>query len=265
MDTIVLRIDQPQPGENYRTVLIGPQGNELGTAEFPIDLAPPGMANPLTAAQITDIFAANPSENDDLARIGAQLYSLIGQGPIHTQLDPDGAPQRLLLDVEPAALRGLPWELMVRDGLALARSSSRPICRGNLSRTLAAAQEWPLRVLIVDGGEAAGAADVQAGEEIAAIIQAVNEADMMPDFDLVVLSRPSRQQILQAFEDPTDLERFQPHQGFKPHVLHFIGHGDVGVDTRSFLQLWDTEGHLSTDWYAEDIRGAFMECTSPGW
>lgn len=269
MDTIVLRIDQPQPGGNYLAVLAGAQGNELGRVEFPTDLAPPAMPNPLTAAQISEIFAADPSENDDLPRIGAQLYSLIGQGPIHGELDPDGAPRRLLLDVEPAALRGLPWELMVRDGVPLANSASRPICRGSLSSPALAASEWPLRVLIVDGGEGVGENIVQAAEEITQIIQMINvsvddeKGPHRADVDLLVLTRPARRQILEAFEDPADAERFQPHQGFKPHILHFIGHGDIAVGGQSFLQLYGEAGDAPVDWFADDIRTDFLVTHRP--
>ena len=258
MDTIVLRIDQPQPGGNYRVVLIGDQESELGQAEFPSGLALPGMVDVLTAKDMHEIFAQTTSESDDLARIGAQLYALIGQGAIHAELDPDGDARRLLLQIEPPELRSLPWELLVRDGAPLLNSVHRPICRGSLRAAPLVAAEWPLRVLIIDGGEAAGENVVQAREEISRIIQVINDNEAAADIDLLVLSRPSREQILQAFEDPPDLERYQPHQGFKPHIFHFIGHGDVGADNRSFLQLWDKEGQLSTDWYAEDIRTDFM-------
>lgn len=270
MDTIILRIDQPQPGGDYRVVLSGPQGNELGAAQFPANLALPGLANPFSAQQMRQIFAQISGENADLPRIGAQLYALVGQNAIHDELNPAGDARRVLLQIEPPELVSLPWELLARDGVQLMNLPRRPICRWSGSGAALPPPEWPLRVLIVDGGEeilpggngqpAQGV--VEAGQEIAQVIQAINDHDANADIDLLVLTRPTRGQILQAFEDPPATERPEPHQGFRPHILHFIGHGNVAAG-QAFLQLWDAQGQNSVDWLAADIRTDFMAAHRP--
>jgi hypothetical protein len=264
MDTFTLRIDQPQPGGDYRATLTGPQGNDLGTAQFPVDLALPGMANPFTPEQMRQVFAATTGESADLPIIGAQLYALLGQNQLHHELDPDGSARRTLLQIDPPELRSLPWELLKRGSKLLMRSEQRPICRGSVRPAALAAPEWPLRVLIVDGGEEIlldGQGNpvrgvVEAGEEIAEVIRLINDTDKVADIDLLVLTRPTRGQILQAFEDPQDDERHEPYQGFKPHIFHFIGHGNV-VGGQAFLQLWGPQGQPADDWFADDIPNDF--------
>ncbi|MFN2167413.1 MAG: CHAT domain-containing protein [Anaerolineae bacterium] len=257
MDTLILRIDQPAAGASeYPVTLTRVEGDELlGEATFPLDLAPPGVANPLTAQQIRSTFATTTSESAELPRIGAQLYALVGQGDIHTQLDPHGGSHRVLLDIRPAELRNLPWELMAREGLPVMAGANWPICRGNLDGQALDNHEWPLRVLVVVGSRA-GDQDVQAEEEVAALIQSIREREA--DIDLLVMNRPSRRHIMEAFEDPPDLEQSEAHQGFKPHVLHFIGHGGIRQNSQeSYLQLWDETGGQAERWTADDIRTDF--------
>lgn len=270
MDTFILRIDQPQPGGDYRVALSGPQGNDLGVAHFPLDLALPGLASPFTAPQMRQIFAETSSENADLPRIGAQLYALVGQNTIHDELDPAGGARRILLQIEPPELVSLPWELLTRDGVQLMNLPQRPICRSSGRAASLPPPDWPLRVLIVDGGEEIlldgngqpTPGVVEASQEIAQVIQAINDHDANADIDLLVLTRPTRGQILQAFEDPLDAERPEPHQGFRPHILHFIGHGNVAAG-QAFLQLWDAQGQTAVDWLAADIRTDFMATHRP--
>ncbi len=80
-------------------------------------------------------------------------------------------PRRLLLDIRPPDLRSLPWELMTRNGTQLMCVEGRPIARGSSQGGGLPEPEWPLRVLIVDGGEPAGEDIVQAGQEIADIVK----------------------------------------------------------------------------------------------
>jgi hypothetical protein len=262
MDSIVLRIDQPQPGGSYRVTLTRVPGNELlGDAEFPPDLALPGMANPMTADQMRQIFLKTHTDSDALPAIGAQLYALIGQGALHARFDPNGEPWRLLLDIQPPDLRNLPWELLRRDGFPLFYDEKRPICRVGTSLAALPEPEWPLRILIVDGGELKNKNDVQAEAEIVEIIQAINEREA--DIDLLVLKRPTSQTILEAFEDAPDSMFLEPHQGFKPHILHFIGHGDV-IGNQAYLQLWNESGDPpARQWLADDIRTNFARPNKP--
>ncbi len=270
MDTFTLRIHQPSSGGNYRATLSDAAGNELATAEFPPDLTPPGVAAPFSAQQIHQIFAEAAGESDDLPKIGAQLYALLGQNQLHDELDPNGAARRLLLHIEPPELRTLPWELLARDGAPLMNVPQRPICRGAVRAAPLPPSEWPLRVLIVDGGEDTVLdlggnplpGIVEAAAEIAEIVQTIHDHDKGADIDLLTLIRPTREQILQAFEDPGDVERLAPHQGFKPHILHFIGHGNA-AGGQAFLQLWGAPGQPAADWFAQDIRTDFMAPHKP--
>ncbi len=77
-----------------------------------------------------------------------------------------------------------------------------------------------------------------------------------------MLRRPTRATILEAFEDPVNDPQRLHHQGFQPHVLHFIGHGSA-VGAQSFLQLFDAAGQNSARWTAGDIPTDFSTRSRP--
>lgn len=261
MDTVILRIEVPPPGgSRYPVSLIKLPGDEiLGTCDFAQDLVPAGAPGAFTAEQIRATFATATTDNADLPKIGAQLYALVGQDKVGVELNQND--RRVLFDIQPPELRSLPWELMTHNNVQLMCLENRPIARGSLRVATPDESQWPLRVLIVDGGEPMGDDIVQAGQEIAEIVKVVSTSDYEADIDLIVLRRPTRAQILEAFEDPIS-DPQKPHQGFQPHVFHFIGHGTT-TGTQSFLQLFDAAGQTSVRWMAGDIPTDFSSRSKP--
>lgn len=263
MDTAILRIEAPPPGGGrYAVTLTNLSDNKiLGTCDFARDLVPAGAPAAFAADQIRTTFSTAATDNADLPKIGAQLYALVGQDKIGVELDHNGTARRVLLDIQPPELRGLPWELMTRSSVQLLCVENRPIARGSLKTTVGEETQWPLRVLIVDGGEPAGEDIVQAGQEIADIIKVVSTSDYEADIDLLVLRRPTRAQILETFDDPVN-DPQKPHQGFQPHIFHFIGHGTT-AGAQSYLQLFDAAGLTSARWTASDIPTDFSTRSKP--
>lgn len=202
MDTAILRIEAPPPGGGrYAVTLTNLSDNKiLGTCDFARDLAPAGRGAAFAADQIRTTFSTAATDNADLPKIGAQLYALVGQDKIGVELDHNGTARRVLLDIQPPELRGLPWELMTPAASSSCVSRTGQSQCGSLKTTVGEETQWPLRVLIVDGGEPAGEDIVQAGQEIADIIKVVSTSDYEADIDLLVLRRPTRAQILEMFD-----------------------------------------------------------------
>lgn len=188
--------------------------------------------------------------------IGEHLWSLIDQGDVGTvlasiwkahgktnELDPrEGV--RTILDVRDPNLQALPWELMVRQNRALFAWPSNPVVRGLLDPApTAPVSGLLLRVLMVIGSKPGDAA-VKAEEEIENLEDA---------------ARIFRREVDLRVEHPhSKAELSDLINNFKPHVLHFTGHGGEvprpGKSPIASLVFQDGDGGI-WDWTAAEVPG----------
>ncbi len=246
MNTAILRIAAPAAGaQDYDITLMlrdeAGQEQPLAATTCPVTLQPPGMAGALPEAALVDRFAAAQGQDEVIRTIGVQLHALIaGVGAALAALP---AATSVLLDIEPPALRRLPWELLWDEGdhRALFLDAQRPVCRGHLDAALQPASlEWPVRMLVVVGAQ---------DDDKAALPQPEVEriwhtlAGREADVDLLVRRRPRRADLVAEIRT------------FQPHILHFIGHGGADdADSDAYLELDSDPPGPKQAWTATEIR-----------
>jgi hypothetical protein len=145
----------------------------------------------------------------------------------------------LLLDIAAPKLRALPWELVRINNRWVFTDPANPCARISPHFDANPAPEpdwWPLRVTVIVGAEACDPV-VKVEQELENLYAALDKVG--PEVDYDEIQQPARGIFLLR-----ELERL------KPHVLHFIGHGESDGDT-GVLVMNDEEGRW--DWTAEDI------------
>lgn len=177
--------------------------------------------------------------------VGDYLHRLLHRGAIGAAWDAvaeDAHPAklRLLLDL-PDSLAGLPWELLARGLERPATDVAAPLVR--VGRRFCGASaltpvRWPLKVLLVVGS-AADDERVAAHDEVRDVQHAL--ARHSGQTDLEVLWRPSRRELRKRYEE------------LRPHIFHFVGHGDVH-DGRGRLLLHDERTGDQHPWTAPEIH-----------
>lgn len=241
-----------------RTVLIHVMPGADGGYEARLDPDWNGVATPGTDAPRV-LFDAAPEPPADFEqwfpfllqsgdvsaqaeRLGTDLHDLIITGAIDRELRRARArgPFRLLLKVEPSKLDALPWELMRHDGMPLFTSTSIPVARISPSYNQAfesAQMCWPLRVLVV-----AGSADtaIQVDAEIDYIREGFRKVCGLVDLEVACL--PDRDDIRKMTE------------AIRPHIFHFIGHGELDDASVGYLRLEQKDNAAATQWTADAIR-----------
>jgi hypothetical protein len=245
----------------YIRVEATPQGCE---ARFVIDwdgrsLPPAGvpsapLATPQPPPGVQDIreFVVETSDpSKHFPAIGAALHDALLTGPIGHELAVAraGGPVRLLLDIEPEELRTLPWELMRRRTSLLFCDPANPVARVTAPFVASEAVPgrcWPLRVLLVIGSRADD--DVVAAEaELDHIRDAFRKHCGL--VDLEVLTRPTREDIRKYVK------------GMRPHVFHYVGHGNHDAEHGGYLELHPKDGDGGTkEWTSEEIQIDLGEC-----
>jgi len=208
--------------------------------------------SPVLVCDGGDVFAAirqfvldQPDESDDFEQIGSFLHRLLHRGAIGAKWDEIAAATkprglRLLLDL-PEPFASLPWELMCRGISWPATDVASPLVRagagfpGALQRT---AVRWPLKVLVVVGSED-GDPRVSAGAELLNLDHAFRR--MCGLVDIEILERPTRAEVRDRYAE------------LRPHIFHFIGHGDV-EEGRGRLLLRDPAGGGDHAWTTAEIR-----------
>ena len=183
-------------------------------------------------------FLEESDPSDDFQEIGEYLYGLLHQGDIARKWDDFKAANKRLrvqLDIKPKDLAAFPWEL-VSDGLdkltinpkyTLVRKYQPPQPVEEID-----SESWPIRVLIVIGAKDDDAA-VQPWPEIRRIESELHKKDRQEAenrlvhrvIDIQVLRRPSLRQL--------EIE----YTKFKPHVFHFIGHGEPAANDKAHLVI----------------------------
>ncbi|WP_347975583.1 CHAT domain-containing protein [Microbacterium sp. ProA8] len=154
--------------------------------------------------------------------VGEALWKRLTPGEIGPALEDRLGDSRIYLDLRSTTLHDYPWELLRHRGFDLFLAAR--ICLGvpQASRSPLAGRppepEHPLRVLVVVGNDPAD--DLLKAEaellEIEAAAHLKNEEIL-----LKTLLRPKPEEVQQALA------------GFRPHILHFIGHGGRADDGES--------------------------------
>jgi hypothetical protein len=241
MKEVIIEIDDPVAAtsgypEHYPVrLLVVDQSTRQpvpSAAPTPTGRIPVSALSPEDVQEMTDDLMNRLSDDVTLRKYGETLFgALVSAVPQWTTYLDDDEPCRTYLNLPPV-LRRAPWELLYRDGEWL--GLTQPVVR-MATPTLAAplAPEWPIRMLILVGVSLKPQDPaVRPADEIEQITQALRPVERL--FDIRVPPAPA------SF---ADLER--EIDTFLPHIVHFIGHGDLAANGRPCLKFpaWD----LTTD------------------
>ena len=230
--------------ENHQAEWFIPEGLVL---DEPVNDPITKEGAPLDEASVRKFFAEEEEGYEDRFKaIGKFLYRLIFRGDVKTRWDELRAQYgegqsseglRTILDIEPANLRALPWELM-GDELSLFLDMSNPFSRGRINfKSSIAKHMWPLRALIIIGSHPDDT-EIDAEFEAESIAGALREISRTIEVD--IMRRPSKSDLAKQYKN------------LRPHIVHFIGHG--GVDGRKpYLQLYESDGNTPQYWTIDDI------------
>jgi hypothetical protein len=186
----------------------------------------------------------------ELRRVGDYLGGLLSYGAVGEKWaelrarfpgeNPPGSEGLgVMLDIAAPELRVLPWELARIGNRWVFTDPENPCARITQQFNPAPPPEpdwWPLRVTVIVGAEA-GDRVVKVEQELENLYAALDKVG--PDVEYDVIKQPRRGDFLVG-----ELERL------RPHVLHFIGHGESDGGT-GVLVMNDDQGRW--DWTADDI------------
>jgi CHAT domain len=188
---------------------------------------------------IRHLLIGQSEASDDFEAVGRHLYELLARsgaaGVRLHELRAADARLRLLLDVRPEDLARLPWELMCHGHKWLSVDVTSPLVRVTPGFPGAATPtpiRWPLRILVVVGSRM-GDRVVEAEAEISNLHDAFRRTSGLVDVEF--LQQPSRATVRAHYAK------------LRPHIFHFIGHGDVD-DNRGRLFLHDPTTGRNSPW-----------------
>lgn len=177
----------------------------------------------------------------EIGRVGAawkaRRQAVRGQG--HGAL-------RVALDVEAKELRALPWELMFSDNTWLFRDLEVPMYRAVRSPNQPEPEALPLRVLVVVGATDEEKDGIKWDREIEGLRRGLRASGAEVELEEAI--RPDSGALV------TMIERV------KPHVFHFIGHGEMAGNPIEPALVF-SNGHVRY-WKASDMRQDFAQA---GW
>jgi hypothetical protein len=156
-------------------------------------------------------FIQENRQSGEFEAIGEHLAGLLFRGDLKLRWDElrGGSPEglRTLLQIEPDDLRLLPWELMSRDG-SLFVDRSCPFAR--LTRLVEdqKGELGPIRLLVVEGERDN---DLGTQTEVWAI------KSVLPSFGGRIEA--------EFLTEPSEPELKKRYERIRPHIFHFIGHG----------------------------------------
>lgn len=262
--SFILRVLEPAAGaEAYPAMLVsvaedGTEGAPVAEGDIPVSLQRPSMPAPLDAAAAWETLATFAGQDRTLIDLGAELTGVLLPTAVAQRILATPA-ARVVLDLRPAAIRDLPWELLQIDGLPW--FSRDAVCRGHAlgaPAVEASSQPWPVRMLIVTGTADTA---IEIPEELDRIQDALLACDA--DVDLEILRQPTLAQLRKRLDD------------LKPHVFHFMGHGRVeesngafetylALDTAGGVERW-TFDNIAFDLRAvPDLRLAYVNACRTG-
>ena len=227
--SILFRITRPVAGAGYDVELFV-DGASRATASIADDeLLDAESSPPITIQQAMQAtMLSRPKDAAVLVKIGGVLYSLLVRGNIAAAM-PAGNPASVDIDAPPD-LAGLPWETL-HDGRNFLAGTGRamPTARRVPGHGAGShgADHLPLRVLVVVGDRDGGTSRWE--DELRAMRKLFRKRAHQIDWE--VLLRPSRAKLQDSCHE------------FRPHVFHFIGHGDMtpGQQSEPVLNIWNDE------------------------
>lgn len=195
---------------------------------------------------ITEAGMLNVARN---RTVGEELWRRISVGDIAGPLSEHLRSSTIYLDLPPGML-AYPWELLRQEEFWLFTSSR--MCLGRATpaatqvRNIPPVSDHPLRVLVVLGNHPDDR-NIRADEELVAIEGAAHARN--DEVLLRTLLRPSSEDIQTALTD------------FRPHVFHFIGHGERDpMDGQPQVQVFGEKAGVFDTWRADRIRTVFSSC-----
>ena len=202
--------------------------------------------NVVAPSELLDDFETAKTDQK-LAEIGSALWNCIAGGVAGVEWEKTrkktgaDSPLRTILDLSQATedWQALPWET-VSDNSYLTLSPHRPFVRLRKQSIGELATGWPRRILVVCGEEEGGRIRVR--EELEAIEDG--------------LWQRRREIILRVEDRPTEQQLSQTISEFRPHVLHFIGHGDGAALIINTSNLWRLDASHIKDWLDEGVEPA---------
>jgi hypothetical protein len=168
---------------------------------------------------------------------------------------PDGV--RLYFAVEDPSLAAVPWELIqARSEFPVFLQEEHPAlrCEASVLPQRQDAKIWPIRILVIEGCSAAQAKKIGSGEEIEGIREALRPVSHFFDLEILQTRAPDPPGTATALPPVTPETLRVRLKEFKPHVLHFIGHGEATGD-KTVLKICDKDNNV-LDWTANQIGQA---------
>ena len=261
-DTDVVR----QLGDGSPPVASDVIPEDLSVASPPLD---PTTNLPLDARLAREYLLGPTAGTELLERVGTLLFDVLNRPGIATewkkerdaawtirvQAEAERRPAlRLLLDIRAPELRLIPWELVRAGKNALAQQTWWPVMRWHASDTPLADSPplpWPFRALVVIGCSDDDKA-IQWRDELWAVLESVNQLrrEETPGGDQIDLlwhkidveffecRLPKR--VGDRDVGPKEALEARINE-FRPHVLHFLGHGVPGDGAQKpGLKLFDS-------------------------
>ncbi|MGH9908085.1 MAG: CHAT domain-containing protein, partial [Pyrinomonadaceae bacterium] len=255
---------------------------ELNKAKYPLRLIFNGRKNPeeRARAEITkkelesprlknpvETFLAEAERSEIFQELGQYFYGLLHQGDVAKEWDRLKAKHerlRVQLDIKAKEVSSFPWELICDDNLErLAANPAQTFVRKyQPAKPISEFKpdSWPLRVLIVIGAREDDA-DVLPLKELRRVELEINNHNRKQAenylvhrmIDIEVLPCPNLEQLENSYKE------------FKPHIFHFIGHGQLrGKNSAQLLinHLDSENKYHQISWTAGDIVNSF---TGWGW
>ena len=246
---------------------------DLAVTNPPLD---PATNAPLEALRAREYLLGPTAGTELLERVGTLLFDVLNRPGIaatwkqerdaawanRVQAEAERHPaMRLVLDVRDPALRTIPWELLRAGKNALAQQSWWPVMRWHAGdQPLVECQPlpWPFRVLVVIGCSDDDKA-IQWRDELWAVLESVSQLrrEAAPDGDEIDLlwhkidveffecRLPKR--IGDRDVGPKEALEARINE-FRPHVLHFLGHGVPGDGAQKpGLKLFDSRATVLDD------------------
>ncbi len=179
--------------------------------------------------------------------VGDELWRRVAPEPIAAALAPELANALVYLDLRSAELYDYPWELLrCHDAFLFSRQQAR-ICLGRPEARSGLFSpppdlEHPLRVMVVIGNKTDDP-NILADEELERIERRAHRENV--DLLLKILFRPAPNQIQHTLKE------------FRPHVLHFVGHGNVDHENKPVVEVWSATANVNELWDAQKIEQEF--------
>ena len=173
-----------------------------------------------------------------LKKVGMKLWKCVAGGAAGTALAAARAAglQRLFLDVTkaPPEWKGLPWEVLHDGDSWMGQQSALSLTRSDAGNTAPLATGWPFRFLVV-----CGQPETDKDIQVAAELEAIEDG----------LWRRRREIIVQTLIRPEENALRDCLLKFRPHVLHFIGHGSGDA-----LRISEADDGSVVEWEVDDMR-----------